>query len=288
MSDAPAQAGLEMPPLVADLEGRARKFETPCGEGVMVWRAWGEGDPLVLAHGAQGGWVHWARNINALAQGRMVLIPDLPGHGESSEPAAHDHASISAALAQGLREILGERLPVDLLGFSFGGVCFANLAARHPQVARSLIVVGCGGLDTPVGHIDVGGIRGLEGEARLARLRANLLGLMLHNPDSVDDFAIWQLLTYGRKSRLNAQDFVLPDKLLVALRDVRVPVGAIWGENDRPHPDPEVQRQALLTVQPDVDFEVIAGAGHAAMMDRPEAFDRTALAMLERLLARAG
>ena len=29
--------------IVADFEARARRFETPCGEGRMVWRAWGEG-----------------------------------------------------------------------------------------------------------------------------------------------------------------------------------------------------------------------------------------------------
>jgi hypothetical protein len=33
------------------LEMRARRHDTPCGEGVMVWRVWGRGPHLVLLHG---------------------------------------------------------------------------------------------------------------------------------------------------------------------------------------------------------------------------------------------
>ena len=53
--------------LLASFEARARRVETPCGEGSLVWRIWGDGPPLVLGHGGQGAWSHWIRNIDALA-----------------------------------------------------------------------------------------------------------------------------------------------------------------------------------------------------------------------------
>lgn len=274
-------AEMAVPAQVLELDALARRVETPCGEGTMTWRIWGEGDPVVLAHGAQGDWTHWIRNIGPLSADRMVIVPDLPGHGDSVLPETSDHAGISAALATGLKQILGDKLPVDLVGFSFGGVCFSYLAGLHPEVARRVILIGCGGLDTPTGDIDVRSIKGLEGAARMQRLKANLLGLMLANEENVDEFAIWQLVTNGRKAKINPQMLVLPDRILRILPDVKVPVDAIWGERDRPHPDPQCQKEALLPFKPDIDFRVIEGSGHWAMYDRAEAFNATLKDMLD-------
>lgn len=74
---------------VARLERAARRHDVPCGDGVMVWRSWGEGLPVVLLHGGSGSWTHWVRNITALVgAGRRAWIPDLPGFGDSARPPA--------------------------------------------------------------------------------------------------------------------------------------------------------------------------------------------------------
>ncbi|KHK93633.1 alpha/beta hydrolase [Novosphingobium malaysiense] len=264
------------------LEAQAERIETPCGNGTMVWRIWGEGPPLVLAHGAQGTWTHWVRNIARLSQRRRLIVADLPGHGQSALPEPQDHEGISNAIALGLREVLGEDgLPVDLCGFSFGGVALAYLAALYPQVARRLVIVGCGGLDTPLGHPRLGRISGLVGEERRAALKANLLGLMLHHPDSADDLAIHMLLPTAKAARLDVSGLVLPDRLLKVLPRIPVPVDAIWGEFDLPHPDPAAQEAVLRSIQPHTIFRVVEGAGHWAMYERPEAFE----AALESILA---
>lgn len=274
--------------VVAAVEGRARRVETPCGDGAVVWRIWGDDradvPPVVLSHGAQGAWSHWIRNIDVLAADRMVIAVDVPGHGDSALPPTPDHAGISAALAAGLPHVVGNGRKVDLAGFSFGGVCFAWLARQYPDLVRRLIIVGCGGLGTPHGHIDVRPARGLDGEARRAVLKGNLLGLMLHHDASVDDLAIHLLQTNARKARLVAPDLVVPDKLLRALDGMAVPVDAIWGERDRPHPDPAAQAAALRHYQPDADFRVVADAGHWVMYERTEAFNATLLDMLRQPL----
>ena len=72
--------------IVAAFEERSRRFETPCGEGRIVWRVWGSGPPLLLTHGGGGSWLHWIRNIDALAQERTVWAVDLPGYGDSAMP----------------------------------------------------------------------------------------------------------------------------------------------------------------------------------------------------------
>ena len=267
--------------IVGAFDARARRFETPCGDGVMVWRVWGNGEPLVLGHGAQGAWSHWIRNIDALAATRMVIAPDLPGYGESAMPRSEDHAAICEALVNGVEHILGEGQPVDMAGFSFGGVAFAWFASYHPEIVRRLVLVGTGGLDTPMGHVDLRRIGGLVGEERRAAMKANLLGLMLHAPDSADDLAMHLLVLNGKRSRLAPTPLVLPDRLLEVLPRVDAQIGAIWGEFDRPHPNPPAQEAVLRRFQPDVDFRVIAGAGHWVMYEKPEAFNAALIAMLD-------
>ena len=266
--------------LVADFERRARRFETPCGDGVLVWRAWGDGPPVLLAHGSHGAWSHWIRNIDALAATRTVWAPDLPGYGESAMAARADQDAIADALALGLRQLVG--LPLDVVGFSFGGVACAYLAANHPDIVRRLIIVGAGGLNTPLGHVKMRRLRGVEGEARREILRANLLALMLHHPQSADELALHLQVTNGLRARLVPSPLVLPDKLLQALPRITAQIDAIWGEHDRPHPVAAGQEPVLRRFQPELEFRVIADAGHWAMYERPADFNRTLLELLDQ------
>lgn len=265
---------------IAHFEALAERVETPCGDGTMLWHIWGEGEPLVLAHGAQGCWMHWIRNIEELSKHRRLIVPDLPGLGDSALPATDDYAGIAEAVATGLHEIVGEELPVEMCGFSFGGVAMTYTAAYRPEVAKRVILVGCGGLDTPLGDVRIGRVSGLEGVERRAAIKANLLGLMLHYPDSADAYAIHQLVPNARKSRMDVPGKVLPDKLICIFPEVTIPVDAIWGEFDRPHPDPPVQEKALREFFPDAHFRVVEGAGHWAMYERPEGFNAALLGIL--------
>ena len=271
--------------VLAALEARGRRVETPCGDGALVWRVWGEDKPdrpaLVLGHGGQGAWSHWVRNIDVLSAHYRVIVPDLPGHGESAMPASEDHDGISAAIAKGMRHLLGEGEQALFTGFSFGGAVFTHFAVRYPQFVRRVIIVGTGGLDTPHGHVDLGRVGGLQGEERRAAIKRNLLGLMLHHADSVDDMAMHLLVANGRQARLTVPGLVIPDRVLQVLPQVRVPLDAIWGEFDRPHPDPQLQEDVLRRFQPLCDFRVIAGAGHWAMYERAEVFNAVLLDMLE-------
>ena len=73
---------------LARLSAAAEQRHSPCGEGEMVWRQWGEGPALVLLHGGYGSWTHWLKNIEALARRYRVIAADLPGLGDSAMPPA--------------------------------------------------------------------------------------------------------------------------------------------------------------------------------------------------------
>jgi pimeloyl-ACP methyl ester carboxylesterase len=133
-----------------------------------------------------------------------------------------------------------------------------------------------------MGQVELRRLRGLEGNERRAAHRANLLALMLHHPTSVDELALHIHEINGARARLDPTPLVLPDKLMVALPQLTVQIDAIWGELDRPHPNPSVQEAVLRRYQPKLDFRVIPDAGHWTMYEQPEEFNRTAIDLLAR------
>ena len=102
----------------AEIDARASRRFTPVGANEkIIWRIWGQGFPLVLLHGGSGGWNHWIRNIEVLARHYQVVIPDLPGLGESGNaPQPVTPSVIAEALASGLDE-LGLSKNYALAGF---------------------------------------------------------------------------------------------------------------------------------------------------------------------------
>ena len=109
---------------------------------------------------------------------------------------------------------------------------------------------------------------------------------MLHDPASVDELALHMQEINGARARLDPIALVLPDRLMDALPRLTVQIDAIWGEFDRPHPNPALQEAVLRRFQPQLDFRVIRGAGHWAMYERSEEFNRAVIELLGRSLRR--
>ena len=106
--------------LLAGVPVSPRRLE-PAGVPTFVLEG-GAGPPVVLLHGPAGNAAHWARVLPELARTHRVIVPDLPGHGESAaaDPAraiawlddvieAHLHG---AAGAGRLRARRGDRRPL--------------------------------------------------------------------------------------------------------------------------------------------------------------------------------
>ncbi|GAB3598059.1 alpha/beta hydrolase [Angustibacter peucedani] len=100
----------------------------------------GTGEPLVLLHGGLGSSEMFAPLVPALAAGRQVVLVDLQGHGRTPDVADRplDHRTMAGDVAA-LVEHLGIG-PVDVVGYSLGGGVALQLAFRHPQVVKRLVV----------------------------------------------------------------------------------------------------------------------------------------------------
>ena len=124
--------------ILAGLDAKSVRHETPCGDGVMVWREWGAGPALILLHGGYGSWRHWIRNIAFFSAFRRVLVPDIPGLGESADAPDPTPRDIGAVVAQGLECLVYPAERVDLVGFSFGALVGAHVVDHYREDLNSL------------------------------------------------------------------------------------------------------------------------------------------------------
>jgi pimeloyl-ACP methyl ester carboxylesterase len=257
---------------VAALQATARRVDTPCGAGTMVWHVWGEGEPLVLLHGGVGSWRHWLRVIPHWSGTRQVIVPDLPGFSESAVPPSTAIEDVATIVADGLRAITTS--PADLAGFSFGATVASHLALHLGAQARSLTLVGAGGLVPLRAPMMLEKVRGLEGEALRAAHRKNLGLMMIADPAKIDDLALDIQAWNSSRARLDTRVYVQEGALRRALSQVTVPVDAVWGTLDQlPFWSLEDRVAALRALHPDARISLIPDAGHWLPYEGPGALN---------------
>jgi pimeloyl-ACP methyl ester carboxylesterase len=283
-----AQAWLER------LEQAAQRWETPCGEGRMVWRGWGppkdagsdagsgQAPAVLLLHGGAGSWRHWVRNLGALAADHTVLAPDLPGLGDSAKaPEPVGAEAIATLVVRGLNEVLEPDRPLHIAGFSFGGVIAGLVAAMAGARVRSLTLIGSGGLGPPNRSVELVRVRDKTGDERLAAHRENLLRMMLAAPASVDALALEIQEQNTRRARLNSGFMWISPVLHEALPRVFGHVHALWGEHEMPDAALLAVRTELLRkARPDAEVAVVPGAGHWLFYEAADRFN----AMLRQIV----
>ena len=251
---------------VSHMESLGTRAVIPCEAGAMVWRIWGEGPPLVLLHGASGSWTHWIRNVRPLAARFRVLVPDMPGYGDSDTPREpHTADGLADLVASGVDALLPPPTSFDLAGFSFGGIIAGLLAARLSLRVRTLVLLGTGGLAlgrTPTRPL----LRirsGMAPDEIRHVYRENLRTLMIASADKIDDLAVFLQIENLRRTRFRSGGIPESDSLLKTLPAIQARITSIWGSRDAfTGPHLEDCRRILASGQRDPDFRVIEGAGH--------------------------
>lgn len=265
--DAAAQA---IPALAMDLQRRACVRATRHAGCDVLWREWGAGDgiPLVALHGGHGSWLHWLRNVDAFAGKYRVLLPDMPGFGDSSDfdLPARDPARIDLlvdALKHGIEEQIG-RQPFHLMGFSFGGLVAGMVAQRMPQI-RTLTLLGCAGhgLRRP-SEVPMRNWREFDGVERALVLKENLEAFMLAGESDGD--ACWIHEQSCEKTRFYSKNYSRKALLADVLPEIHAPMFMLWGENDVTA-EPVKAAEFLAQNRQEREWMTIPKAGHWVQYD---------------------
>ena len=272
------------PDLRLSLAG-ATRLHTMCDGSRTVWHAWGQPSKpaVVLLHGGSGSWTHWVRNIAPLqAAGWRVLVPDLPGFGDSDlPPGCTDVDALPAHLHAGLQQLQTSGACADrvrVVGFSFGGMAGALWLAAHPQDAEQLVMVGAPGMGMATSQrVPLKGWRHLPTpEAQNQVHRHNLMALMLEWPTSLDDLALSLHAANVQRDRMPRRRLSSTDIVARALPQLQVPVSAIFGEHDALYRERLSELQAAMPclAQGWGQWHTVAGAGHWVQYEAAQAFDQ--------------
>jgi pimeloyl-ACP methyl ester carboxylesterase len=114
------------------------KYVTVGGRQVRYLEC-GKGDPILLVHGWIGSAENFHKWVPELSARRRMIMPDLPGFGESAPlEGSHSIAALATAL-EAFASALGLRL-FDLGGLCLGATVALELARRDPERVRQLVL----------------------------------------------------------------------------------------------------------------------------------------------------
>ena len=246
----------------------------------------GANPPCHLLHGWAMNGAVWSGLGAALARRRRVETPDLPGHGHAPPPIAD---GTGEALVRPLESRIDG--PVDLVGWSLGGLVAMSLVLRRPAIGHRLVLIASSPcfvarpgwtcalpsatLDAFAGRLatdareTIASFLALQflGSPRSADARRRLVAALADRPPATPE---------GLRAGLN---MLRATDLRARLAELTVPVLVIQGDQDRIVPPRAAE--ALVDALPDARLERIGGAGHAPFMSHAD----TVAAMIGDFLA---
>ena len=247
----------------------------------LAYFVYGDGTPVILLHGFAETNTVWKNQADSLPGSFKLIIPDIPGSGESALfDAGNEHLTMPE-LAESINAILiNEKIEhCVLLGHSMGGYITLSFAEKYPEKLKAF------GLVNSTTFADNGEkkqnrLRGIEmmqsygGHAFIKTITPNLFsgGFKEKNQWAVDE-----LVEEGKKFKTeNLQEYYYAmmnreDKTEV-LKKSTVPVLFVIGAEDVAAPLKDLLKQVHL---PEVSYiHIIEDTGHMSMLEKPEKLNR--------------
>jgi 2-hydroxymuconate-semialdehyde hydrolase len=239
----------------------------------------GEGPTVLLLHGGiESGGAYWAPVVPRLAATHRLVVPDVPGLGESDPVARLDDDAFAEWLGALLR-LTDE--PPALVAHSLLGSLAARFAARQRNLLRQLVIYGSPGIDRyrmPPGLV-------------LAAIRFDMRPTQRNH----ERFERWAFLDPDRTKQRDREWFEAFGAYCVSqgrvrhvkramrqlvkagtrripegdLRRIEIPTTLLWGRHDRMAPLRLSESASATLGWP---LHVIEDAGHVPHLEQPEAF----------------
>ncbi|MFI6639472.1 alpha/beta fold hydrolase [Streptomyces sp. NPDC050504] len=265
------------------------------GTGGVRLAAWEFADPpkgrpdperapgVLLLHGLMGRAAHWAPTARWLSERHRAIALDQRGHGRSEKPPEGPYGR-EAYVADAIAAI--EQLdlaPVTLVGHSMGALTAWQLAARRPDLVRSLVIcdmrASALGVASqrewedwfkswPVPFATLADVRRWFGEddpwvERPSPSRGAFFAeVMVERADG------WRPL-FSRRQMLTARETWVYDAHWDDLAQVRCPALVLRGlDGDLGR----AEAQEMVRVLPRGRYAEVADAGHLAHLDQPESW----------------
>lgn len=252
----------------------------------MVYYEAGAGEPLVMIHGGgpgANGLSNYSKNIAALAQTRRVIVPDLPGFG-NSEPAPAP-GGLFDAMAGSVQALL-DHLKIDkasFVGNSLGGGTALQVALNQPDRVDRLVLMGAGGSLPIFSPFPTEGLFRMlhfyDGEAPTRERMRRVLELLVYDQSMITEELIDIRLEAATrpaamtKPPLKGRGANPADDLYrQPLYTLPHPTLLVWGRDDRVVPLDAAF--ILLKTIPNAQLHVFSTCGHWAQWEKASQFNQ--------------
>jgi pimeloyl-ACP methyl ester carboxylesterase len=229
--------------------------------------------PLLVLHGITGSRRYWLPRMRPLAERYRLLVPDLPGFGQSPKPFVEYTMSFFVETLLGYLDQCGEsRRSLRIVGHSLGALLALELAASGEIEVERLVLlnVPCYSDPDSAHRVMLGGspsyrrlltVNSLA--ASLAQVRRNGWRLTARYVRRLP----WAVLVDSRKFTFRSLSSTLEHCLLhynidALLRRPLPPVPALLVHGDQDQVAPLAAVERLVELLPHPRLHVIHGAGH--------------------------
>ena len=267
------QSALRLEQKVSRLERKTIQV----GDHEITYLEGGQGPTIVMLHGITADSGNWTRFARYYTSNYHVVIPDLPGFGDSTRiPTASYGIPAQTERVHAFMQALGVQ-QFHLVGNSMGGYIGAYYAAQYPDAVLSLGLFDAAGVEAPQQSAFMQDLYAGRPNQMLPTDREDyrrVLKLVMQDPPYIPGFAIdvladkaIQYREFNRKVFAELQQQNLD--LAPYLPKIKAPTLLLWGENDQvldPSAIPVFQR--YLTASK-TTVSILPGVGHLPMLEQP-------------------
>jgi pimeloyl-ACP methyl ester carboxylesterase len=233
----------------------------------MYYETHGTGSPLVVLHGAFMTIGAMGAFVSALAEARQVIAVELQGHGHTADvdrPLSYEQMADDVA---GLIRHLGIE-QADVYGYSMGGGAALQLAMRHPELVRKLVVASASSTSDGAYPEVWEGIEQISPELFAGTPWKEEYDRVAPDPDA------FPILVENMK-QLDLQPFAWPPE---EIRAIAAPTMVVIGDSDGTTPEHAVELFRLrgggvfgdLAGLPDARLAVLPGTTHVGLIGRAD------------------
>lgn len=246
----------------------------------LYYEVHGSGPAILLTHGYSATSQMWRGQITPLSKDHTLILWDMRGHGESDYPddqALYSEAATVADMAALLDQVGAKTAIVG--GLSLGGYMSLAFHRDHRERVEALLIIDTGpGFRKDEAREDWNqtALKTAERWERegLAPLEASTPERRQSRHRNADGLA------RAGRGMLTQRD----SSVMESLAAIAVPSLVVVGSEDKPFLAAADYMAAKI---PGAQKVVIEGAGHAANIDRPEAFNRAVVDFIESLETRS-
>lgn len=239
----------------------------------LYYEVHGKGPTILLTHGYSATSQMWRGQVEALSKDHQLVIWDMRGHGQSDspdDPALYSEPATVADMAALLDEVGAKRAVIG--GLSLGGYMSLAFHRVHPERTEALLII-----DTGPGYKNDEAREGWNRTSLKTAERYETEGLKVLEGGSAErrqaQHKSARGLALAARGMLTQRDA----GVIASLPDIRAPSIVVVGSQDTPF---LAASDYMASKIPGARKEIIEGAGHAANIDRPEAFNAAIVGFL--------